>query len=109
MLRSVECQGSKVTVHFRSGDVEVMVVEVSGLGSLDDPIPGGRSSWHLVLEGQALFRVGEECRELLAEQSLTLDTQSPYTILNPAPARLRLLSVVSSPCGVEPEGRPCGN
>lgn len=95
MLRSIEYPGGKVSVHYRSGDLEVMVVEVAGGSSLVDSTLWGRSSWHLVLEGQALVRVGDACWELRREESLNVDTPTPYTIMNPSPDRLRLLSVVT--------------
>jgi mannose-6-phosphate isomerase-like protein (cupin superfamily) len=94
MLKSIEYPGGKVTVHYRSGDMEVMVVEIGGGGSLVDSTLWGRSSWHLVLEGQALVRVGGKIWELLPEESLSVELAAPYSILNPSPDRLRLLSVV---------------
>jgi len=97
MLKSIEYPGGKVSVHYRSGDLEVMVVEVAGDSSLDDSAFCGRSAWHLVLEGQALFQVGDARWELLPEESLTVDISTPYSIMNPSPDRLRLLSVVA--CG----------
>ncbi len=95
MLRSIQYPEGKVSVHYRVGELEVMVVEVAGGSSLVDPTLWGRPSWHLVLDGQALFHVGDSCRELLREESLNLDTPSPYSIMNPSPNRLRLLSVVT--------------
>jgi len=97
MLRSIEYPGGKVSVHYRSGDMEVMVVEVAGGSSLVEPALWGRSAWHLVLEGQALFQVGDARWELLPEESLNVDTSTPYSIMNPSQDRLRLLSVVA--CG----------
>jgi len=91
-------------VHYRGGDLEVMVVEVAAERSLTDPMLQGQSSWHLVLEGQALFEVGGARWELLPDESLRLETATPYTIVNPSPTRLRVLSVVSGPRGVECEG-----
>jgi mannose-6-phosphate isomerase-like protein (cupin superfamily) len=97
MLKSIEYPGGKVSVHYRSGDMEIMVVEVAGGSSLVDPALWGRSAWHLVLEGQAHVRVGDARWELLPEESLSVDTSTPYSILNPSHERLRLLSVVA--CG----------
>jgi len=96
MLKSIEYPGGKVSVHYRSSDLEVMVVEVAGGSSLVDPALWGRSAWHLVLEGQALVQVGAARWELLPEESLSVDTSNPYSITNPSHERLRLLSVVSS-------------
>src|SRR6202158_4183893 len=97
MLRSIEYPGGKVSVHYRSGDMEVMVVEVAGDSSLVDSALWGRYAWHLVLEGQAMFQVGDACWELLPDESLTVDTSTPYSIMTPSHDRLRMLSVVA--CG----------
>ena len=104
VLRSIEHPGGRVRVHYRGGDLEVMVVEVAAERSLTDPMLQGQSSWHLVLEGQALFDVGGARWELLPDESLSLETATPYTITNPSPTRLRVLSVVSGARGVECEG-----
>ncbi len=105
MLRSIQHPGGRVTVHYRNEDLEISLVEIAGHNSLVDPSLAGRASWHLVLDGQAIFHVGASRWELLPDESLTLDTATPYTIVNPSPARLRVLSVVSAPSGVEQEGQ----
>lgn len=81
------------------------MVEVAGHNSLVDSTLWGRTSWHLVLDGQALFDVGAARWELTSEESLSLDTPTPYTIVNPSPARLRVLSVVTGGDGTE-RGEP---
>ena len=96
MLKSIEYPEGKVSVHYRNGDMEVMVVEIAGGGSLPDSTLWGRSAWHLVIEGQALVRVGGKCWELLPEESLNVEAATPYTILNPSHDRLKLLSVVTA-------------
>jgi hypothetical protein len=101
VLRSIQHPGGKVSVHYRCGDLEVMMVEVAGHNSLVDSTLWGRTSWHLVLDGQALFDVGTARWELTSEESLSLDTPTPYTIVNPSPARLRVLSVVTGGDGTE--------
>jgi|SRR3990170_2497664 len=95
VLRSIQHPGGKVSVRYRTGDLEVMLVEVAGQNSLVDPALWGGSSWHLVLDGQALFHVGTARWELLPDESLSLDADTPFTIMNPSPARLRVLSVVT--------------
>lgn len=104
VLKSIEHRGGRVSLHFRHRDLEVMVVEVEGGSSLVDPSLWGRSSWHLVLQGQAAFHLGNTRWELLPEESVTVDSSAPYTIVNLSPERLRLLSIVrgGSP---EVEGR----
>ncbi len=94
VLKSIEHPGGRVSLHFRHGDQEVMVVEVEGDRSLVESTLWGRSSWHLVLEGQAVFHVGDRRWELLPEESLTVDGSAPYTIVNPSPERVRLLTIV---------------
>jgi len=96
VLKSIEHPGGRVSLHFRRGGLEVMVVEVEGGKSLVESTLWGRSSWHLVLEGQAAFHLGDRRWELLPEESLDLDGSAPYTIVNPSPERVRLLSIVAS-------------
>lgn len=100
-LRSVSQSGAKVSVHYRHDDLEVMVVEIGARGALSDASLWGASSWHLVLEGQATFERGE-CRwEVLPDETLRLDGYAPYTILNPCPERMKLLSVVVAGAGAD--------
>lgn len=85
-----------MSLHFRRGGLDVMVVEVEGGSSLVEATLWGHSSWHLVLEGQAAFHLGDKCWELLPEESLRVDGSTPYTIVNPSPDRVRLLSIVAT-------------
>lgn len=101
MLRSIEHPGGKVSVHYRTGDLEVALVEVDGGRTLIDSTLWGSCSWHLVLQGQALFRMGDARWELLPEESLSLEGGMPFLIENESPERLRLLSVVRCADGAE--------
>lgn len=93
-LRSIQHPDAKVSVLYRYGDVEVMVVEIGPRGSLMESTLWGGSSWHLVVEGQAVFQQGDRTWEVLPEESLDLPAALPYTITNPSRERLRLLSLV---------------
>ncbi len=104
VLKSIEHPGGRVSLHSRHGDLEVMVVEVEGGHSLVESTLWGRSSWHLVLEGQAAFHLGDTRWELLPEESLSVNGSAPYTIVNPSPERVRILSIVSSGDAGDREG-----
>ena len=93
-LRSIEHHGAKVSVQYRRDDLEVMTVEIDAHGALDEPMLRGRGSWHLVVEGEALFQQDGKGWELLPGQSMTLDGSSSLRIVNPSPERLRIISVV---------------
>ncbi len=80
-------------------------MEVAGNNSLVDPNLSCRTSWHLVLDGQAIFHAGAARWELLPDESLTVAARTPYTIVNPSPSRLRILSVVSG-AGIREQERP---
>jgi mannose-6-phosphate isomerase-like protein (cupin superfamily) len=95
-LMSIERPGARVSVHYRHADVEVMSVEIGGDSSLSECTLWGTSSWHMVVEGQAVFQQGERAWELLQNDSLRLDDGKPYTIVNPSHRRLKVLSVVAS-------------
>lgn len=101
VLGSIQHPGGKVSVRYRTGDLEIMLVEVAGHNAVVDPVLCGGPSWHLVLDGQALFNVGAARWELLPDEALSLEAGTPLTILNPSPARLRVLSVVWGPGGAE--------
>ncbi len=93
-LRSIQHPDAKVSVLYRYGEVEVMVVEVGALGSVMDSTLWSGTSWHLVVEGEAVFQQGDRTWEILPEESLDLPAGTPYTIMNPSRERLRLLSLV---------------
>lgn len=104
VLKSIEHPGGRVSLHFRAGDLEVVVVEVEGGKSLVEPTLWGQAAWHLVLEGQAAFHMGDRRWELLPEESLRVDGPTSYTIVNPSPERLRILSIVSNGAPVDGGG-----
>jgi mannose-6-phosphate isomerase-like protein (cupin superfamily) len=95
-LMSIERPGARVSVHYRHGDIDVMVVEIGGQGSISESTLWGTSSWHMVVEGRGVFQQGERAWELVQDESLRLDDGKPYTIVNPSHHRLKLLSVVAS-------------
>lgn len=90
-LRSIQHPNTRVSVLYRQGDLEVISVEVGAGASLAESSLWGGDSWHLVVEGQAIFQQRDRRWELLPEESLCLKDSAPYTITNPAPERLRLL------------------
>lgn len=93
-LKSVQRPDARVSLLYQRGDVEVMVVEVGAEATLAEPSLWGGPSWHLVVEGQAIFQQGDRRWELLPEESLSLRASAPYTIVNPAPGRAKLVSLV---------------
>jgi mannose-6-phosphate isomerase-like protein (cupin superfamily) len=99
VVRSVVRPGVRVNVHWCPGGVEVLLIELGGGKSLSEPSLHAMPSWHLVLEGQARFQIGERSWELLPEESLSLDRPGPLTIINPARDRLRVLCVLCSHVG----------
>lgn len=93
-LRSIQHPDAKVSVLYQHGDLEVLAVEMGAGASLAEPSLWGGSSWHLVVEGQAIFQQRDRAWELLPEESLRLRSSVPYTIVNPAPGRLRLFTLL---------------
>lgn len=100
-LMSVQRPGARVSLHFRHGEVDVMVAEVAGQASLSESPLWGIYSWHLVLEGKAIFQQGDQEWEVLSGHSLHLGSPPPYTIVNRSMGRLKVLSVVAT--GATPE------
>jgi mannose-6-phosphate isomerase-like protein (cupin superfamily) len=104
VLKSIEHPGGRVSLHLRTGDLEVMVVEVEGGRSLVDPTLWGAEVFHLVLDGQAAFHLGDRHWELLPDESLRVDGPTSYTIVNPSPERVRILSIVSGGSAADSAG-----
>ena len=95
-LRTVEHRGAKVSIHYRHNDLEVMTIEIGANSALDASTIPGRASWHLVIEGEALFQHGHHKLEILPGQTAFFNEPTPYRIVNASPERLRLISVVLS-------------
>jgi hypothetical protein len=93
-IRSIELPGARVSLLFRYGDLDVLVSEIDAGGSLPDASLGGGSSWHLVVEGRALFEQGEFGGDVFPIHWLRLAGTTPYRIVNPGQENLRLLSIV---------------
>lgn len=93
-IRSVELAGAKVSLLFRYGDLDVLMSDIAVRSALADSSLGGGVSWHLVVEGRAVFEQGDVDWEVLPTHSLTLPGTEPYRIVNPGGEALRLLSVV---------------
>ena len=96
-IRTIELPGAKMSLLFRYEDLDVVFSEIDACGSLDDASLGGGFSWHLVIEGRALFEQGHHGWEVLPAHSFRLSGVPPYRIVNPGEAHLRLLSVVVGP------------
>ena len=96
-IRSIELPGAKMSLLFRYEDLDVVISEIDACGSLNDASLAGGFSWHLVIEGRALFEQGDLGWEVLPAHSLKLAGAPPYRIVNPGEEHLRLLSVVVGP------------
>lgn len=93
-LRSIHHPEARVSVLYQEGDLEVMAVEVESGASLVEPSLWVGQSWHLVIEGQAIFQQRDQRWELLPQESLLLRATAPYTIGNPTPERLRVFTLL---------------
>lgn len=93
-LRSIQRPDARVSVLYQHGDLEVVAVELGAGASLAEPSLWGGPSWHLVVEGQATFRQRARSWELLPDESLHLKDSTPYTIVNRAPGRLKLFTLL---------------
>lgn len=101
-VHSIELAGAKVTLLFRHDDLDVLVSDIAVASSLSDASFAGGFSWHLVVEGRALFEQGDRGWEVLPAHSLMLEGAQPYRVVNPGGERLRLLSVVVGAAAGEP-------
>ncbi|MBI4409294.1 MAG: hypothetical protein HY561_06270 [Gemmatimonadetes bacterium] len=101
-LRSVEDAAAKLSVVHEQDGFQILVVELTPAASLAAPWLWAGSSWHLVMEGQAVFQQGARTWELLPAESLSLRNGASYVLRNPAPGRTKLLSVLFQE-GMEPQ------
>jgi hypothetical protein len=83
-----------MSLFFRYGDVDVLVSDIDAQASLSDASLGSGFSWHLVVEGRALFEQGDRGWEVLPAHSLRLPGALAYRIVNTGKEPLRLLSIV---------------
>lgn len=93
-LCSIKCPEASVSVLCRFGGLEAIQLEVKPGATLTEPMLWCGFSWHLVMEGEAIFQQGSERWELLPRQSLYLDEAIPYSVSNSSPGRLKVLTLV---------------
>jgi len=96
-IHSVELPGVKMSLLFRHGDVDVLLSDIEADASLSDGSLGSGFSWHLVVEGRALFEQGDMGWEVLPAHSLSLPGTLAYRMVNTGKEALRLLSIVVGP------------
>jgi len=86
---------------FRHGAVDVLFSDIDADASLSDGFLASGFSWHLVVEGRALFEQGDMGWEVLPARSLRLLGAQGHRIVNTGKEPLRLLSIVvgSAPAG----------
>jgi hypothetical protein len=93
-IQSVELPGVKMNLLFRHGDIDVLISDIDAAASLSDGSFGSGFSWHLVVEGRALFQQGDMGWEVLPAHSLRLPGTLAYRMVNAGKEPLRLLSIV---------------
>jgi quercetin dioxygenase-like cupin family protein len=93
-LRSVQRLDAKISVLYQRENLEVLSIEIAGGATLAEPSLWAGSSWHLVVEGQPVVQRENQSWELLPGHWLCLDQPGPYRIVNPAPTRAKLVSLV---------------
>ncbi len=93
-LRSIQYPDARLSVLYLQGNLEVIAVEIGSGACLREPSLWAGASWHLVVEGQPIFQQGDQTWELLPEDALCLRDCTPYTIVNPAPRRVKLLTLL---------------
>lgn len=101
-IRSVELPRAKMSLLFRHGDLDVLVSEIDAQGALSAVSPGCGFSWHLVVEGRALFEQDALGWEVLPAHSLSLPGTKAYRIANLGQEPLRLVSIVVGSAADEP-------
>jgi len=93
-IHSVELPGVKMNLLFRHGDIDVLISEIDADASLSDGFLGSGFSWHLVVEGRAVFEQGDMGWEVFPARSFRLLGAQGHRIVNTGKEPLRLLSIV---------------
>jgi len=102
-IQSIELPGVKMNLLFRHGDVDVLISEIDADASLSDGFLGSAFSWHLVVEGRAVYEQGDMGWEVFPARSFRLLGAQGHRIVNTGKDPLRLLSIV---VGSAPAGEP---
>lgn len=74
--------------------LEVLRMEMDAGSAFDSQEFGDLSAVHFVIEGTPLFRAASRFADLMPGDSIVFNDESPHTIVNGAPSRSVILSIL---------------
>jgi hypothetical protein len=96
--RSRQHRGVLTEVIYECAALEVRRTEMETGSTCDSPELGDRSAVHFVIGGTPVFRTPHQSADLMPGDSIIFAGEGPYTILNRAPSRSVILSVLFKTC-----------
>lgn len=92
--QSRQHRGVLTQVIFERSALEILRTEMEAGSAVDSQVFGDFSAVHYVVEGTPVFRSTTGSADLVPGDSVVFGNQRPYTIVNCAPSRLLILSVL---------------
>lgn len=92
--RSWQHRGVLAEVIYECDTLEILHTEMETGSACDGLEFGDFSAVHYVIGGTPAFRTADQSTDLMPGDSIIFDDQKPYTILNGAPSRSVILSVL---------------
>ncbi len=92
--RSRQHRGVLTQVIYECDALEILRTEMEIGSACDSPEFGDFSAVHFVIGGTPVFRTSHQSANLMPGDSIIFNDERPYTILNGAPSRSVILSVL---------------
>ena len=92
--RSRQHRGVLTQVIFECDALEVLRTEMDAGSAFDSLEFGNFSAVHFVIGGTPVFRTQHQSADLMPGDSIIFNDERPYTILNGAPSRSVILSIL---------------
>jgi mannose-6-phosphate isomerase-like protein (cupin superfamily) len=81
-LRSIQRGSTCIRVIYESDRYEVLMIELGPKSSVDESYLWYDTSFHMIVEGNLAFEVGDRSYELLRGEGISILDNEPYTIQN---------------------------
>ena len=92
--RSRQHRGVLTEVIYEYDSLEILRTEMQTGSTWDSLECGDFSAVHFVIGGTPVFRTSRQCADLMPGDSIIFNDEEPYTILNDAPSRSVILSIL---------------
>jgi len=93
-IRSLQHRGILIRVIHESGALQVVRTDIDPGGAFDNFELGDSPAYHLVLDGNPVFRASNRLDHLMPGDSIVFSDARPYTVSNNAPSRSVILTVL---------------